>query len=81
MTRHREGLSNAARVTQAPKGRVSPESSVQHGYSERHVSFRLASSILERIDEAALQARTTRSDLIRRGATQLADVVLRRNHD
>ena len=80
MNGHSEGPSNASLVTQAPKGRVRTESSVQHGYSERHVSFRLASSILERIDEAALEARTTRSDLIRRGATQLADAVLRRNH-
>lgn len=80
MIRPTEGLSDTSLVTQAPEGRKRSESSAQHGYRESHVTFRIASSILERIDEAALEARTTRSDLIRRGATQLADAVLRRQH-
>ena len=77
MNGHREGPSNGSHVTQAGKGRVSPESGVEHGYSEAHVTFRMPSELVTRVDAAALVSGATRSEFIRRTVVLAADRVLR----
>ena len=75
------GRPGTRHVSQATRIPDSAENAASMAYRERQVSFRIGCGLLERIDSAALVAKTTRSEFIRRTIVQSADAVLRRTHE